>query len=129
MKVLLNFRKQFAPAVECGSKRQTVRAHRKDGRRPMVGDVAVCYTGLRTKLTRKLREAPIVSVRNVTINTRDHRITIDGVTLRDCDARAFAAADGFATMEALFAFFRDTYGGDTFDGVCIAWDVSCAEDR
>jgi len=67
--------------------------------------------------------APIVSVRNVTINMRDLRVVIDGVTLRDCDARAFAAADGFTTMEALFAFFRDTYGGETFDGVCIAWSV------
>lgn len=89
----------------------------------MIGDVAVCYTGLRTKVSRKLREAPIVSVSNVTICTVNLRIVIDGVTLRDRDARAFAAADGFATLEALFAFFRDTYGAGTFDGVCIGWSV------
>lgn len=33
----LNFKKQFAPAVEAGTKRQTIRAPRKDGRKPSPG--------------------------------------------------------------------------------------------
>ena len=45
---VLNFKRQFAAAVETGAKRQTIRANRKDNKRPQVGDVACCYTGLRT---------------------------------------------------------------------------------
>jgi len=50
----LNFHKQFAPAVEDGSKRQTIRALRKHPIRS--GDHLYHYTGMVTKACRKLRE-------------------------------------------------------------------------
>lgn len=37
---VFGFKKQFAPAVEQMLKRQTIRANRKDGKRPVPGDKA-----------------------------------------------------------------------------------------
>ena len=51
---LLGFKKQFAPLVEEGQKRQTIRAKRRDGRNPHAGETLFLYTGLRTKSCRKL---------------------------------------------------------------------------
>ena len=52
---ILNYRKEFAPLVESGEKRLTIRAMRK---RPFKsGDRLFHYTGLRTKACRKLLES------------------------------------------------------------------------
>lgn len=52
----LNYQKRFAPLVESGKKKHTIRACRKDGRDPRPGEVLYQYTGMRTKGCRKLRE-------------------------------------------------------------------------
>ncbi len=50
----LNFQSQFAPLVESGKKRQTIRAYRKDGRDPTPGCKLYLFTGMRTKSCRRL---------------------------------------------------------------------------
>ena len=50
----LNFRAEFADAVERGEKCQTIRAYRKDGRNPKPGDTLHLYTGMRTRACRRL---------------------------------------------------------------------------
>ena len=46
----LNFQKQFAPLVESGEKRQTIRAHRKDKRLPAKpGDIIALHFPGRNK--------------------------------------------------------------------------------
>lgn len=50
----LNFKAQFAPLVESGAKRRTIRAFRKDKRDPKQGDTLYLYTGLRTKYAKPI---------------------------------------------------------------------------
>ena len=49
-----SFNKQFVPMILDGSKRQTIRARRKNPAK--VGDILYLYSGLRTKSCKKLRE-------------------------------------------------------------------------
>ncbi len=62
-----NFRAQFAEDVESGRKTQTIRAERKDGRRPKVGDTLKLYTGMRTKACRLLAVGRCTAVVPITI--------------------------------------------------------------
>ena len=50
----LNFQAQFAPLVESGAKRTTIRALRRDGRNPKRGDPLYMFTGQRTRSCRRL---------------------------------------------------------------------------
>lgn len=63
----INFKKQFAPAVESGEKRQTIRARRQDGRDPVAGQTLYLYTGIRTKGCRKLGEVTCKETQQITI--------------------------------------------------------------
>jgi hypothetical protein len=49
-----NFQKQFVPYVKDYSKPHTVRAYRKDGRLPKIGELVHLYTGMRTNQCEKL---------------------------------------------------------------------------
>jgi hypothetical protein len=121
---LLNFKKQFAPAVEDGSKRQTIRQHRKDGRRIQPGDVLKLYTGLRTGGARLLRAASAQRVQSVRLLVSDQALIIDGRLLEAGEKVAFAQADGFPSFTAMVEFFRDQYQLDTFEGFCVQWSAS-----
>ncbi|WP_426994478.1 hypothetical protein [Methylomonas sp. CM2] len=116
---VFGFNKAFAGAVASGAKRQTIRAERNDGRRPVVGQVARCYTGLRTAGCRHLLDAPIVRVADVVIGHR--YIEVDGVALSESVWPAFARADGFADVDALFKFFEVGHGGGFFRGYLAMW--------
>jgi hypothetical protein len=51
--VAYNFKPQFAPLVEAGTKLQTIRAERRS-RHAAPGEAIQLYTGMRTKACRKL---------------------------------------------------------------------------
>lgn len=122
MKFLLNFKRQFATDVESGKKHQTVRATRKDRKIPSVGDIACCYTGLRTRASRLLRESPIISVRRVRIcHEFDGQLVVDGELLTHEARTAFARADGFDHWGAMLQFFADNHGRHDFEGFCVEW--------
>ena len=115
---LLNFKKQFASAVQNGCKRQTIRAKRTDGLNPRVGQTLYLYVGTRTKSCRKLGTAICKSVQQITID--EHGINIDGKWLLPGAANFFAVADGFEDFYELKCFFNREHGLP-FEGLLYKW--------
>lgn len=116
---LLNFKKQFANAVESGIKRQTIRTPRKHEIK--TGDTLYLYTGLRTSSTRKLRTAKCSSVQII-------RIAPDGISFSGdeiCELSKmdkFAQADGFNNYSEMLAWFEEQHGLP-FVGILIKWEA------
>jgi hypothetical protein len=148
---LLGFELRFADAIENGvaaagrragphpevrPKRQTIRAHRADGRDPKPGDTLYLYTGLRTKAVRKLGEVRCRRVERLRIapgRTRDKRASSDrgftcsvaqpgtrAVPLDPAQLRRLARADGFDSVDEFVAFFESRHGLP-FEGYLIRW--------
>ena len=136
----LNFQKRFAPKVESGDKLQTIRAYRKDGRDPKVGQWLYFFAGQRTKKCRRLGKAICTSVQPVVLDAWP--TIVDGpddgdvhgerplhprfnigldwiVSLRRCNS--LARRDGFADADEMCAFFAKTHGLP-FGGLLIRWD-------
>jgi len=132
----LNFQKRFAPLVESGEKRQTIRAYRKDGRDPKPGDTLYLYTGMRTKKCRKLGEAECKSARRIQLldiesGERPLTVTLDSregwqdrpvaaYVLNPFQRSDVAERDGFADASEMFAWFEKTHGLP-FEGLLIRW--------
>lgn len=114
----LNFKKQFAPLIESGEKRCTIRTLRKDGRKPKVGDILYLYIGMRTKNCRKLKEAVCISSNPIIIDI-DH-LEIDGIELHSFSKMKIAFKDGFDTYDDFIAFFQKHHGLP-FHGYLIKW--------
>ncbi len=119
-----NFQARFAPAVESGAKRQTVRAPRKA--RPRVGQTARLFTGLRTPAARCLGRHEITDVRDVKVED-DGTIWLERPEWGDGlfplvvgTGDTFAQADGFASADELVGWIRDTHGLP-FAGVVTYW--------
>lgn len=106
---LFNFKKQFAPLVESGQKRQTVRANRKDGRLPRVGDTAKCFTGLRTRGARLLIAAPVIEVSRVLIDFKECTLATDRGRLGMKESQEFARDDGFRSFGDMLEWFRSNH--------------------
>jgi hypothetical protein len=120
---LFNFLRQFAPDVESGKKRQTIRATRADGRVPRIGDKVKLYTGLRTGHTRLLLESTVEECFQVQITlTRPRGIVANGVKLAPHEANAFAQRDGFPSSHEFYEYFKKSgCPEDFFEGFCIVW--------
>ncbi len=117
---LLGFKKQFAPLVENGTKRQTIRAKRRDGKDPRVGETLYLYTGLRTKKCRKLGEEICKSVEEIMID--HHGINVAGKWLSVSERDALAQADGFPSYKEMKEFFEKVHGlEDEFSKLLIKW--------
>jgi hypothetical protein len=123
----LNFKKEFAEAVEYGWKRQTIRAPRKDGRpHAKVGETIKLYTGMRTKSCRLLAEATVTRILTVKINATE--MWLNGrrlqATIHSRDDpitdNEFAAADGFEGFAEMADWFSDVHGLP-FEGIVIYW--------
>lgn len=115
---LLGFKKQFAPLIESGAKRQTIRAKRKDGKNPHIGERLHLYTGLRTKSCRKLGEATCINVQEIAIFAAG--IVLSGVWLSTNDQECLARADGFDDFGKMSDFFEKEHGLP-FWGLLIEW--------
>ena len=123
---LLGFQKQFAPLVESGEKRQTIRAYRKDGRDPKPGQTLYLYTGLRTPLARKLGEARCSSTQPIEIYSDGAVWARDGTDHETI--RSLAKADGFAGTREMLDWFEKTHGLP-FEGLLIRWgDITPPDD-
>lgn len=120
----LNFKKQFAEAVESGKKTQTIRK----GDRIKTGDDLYLYTGMRTKQCRLLHGPVKCLVGAIRITEdgvtvfRKHRGEDEARALTDKETLVMAKADGFDTVEEFMAFFRDNHGFP-FSGQIIFWEV------
>ena len=120
---VFNFKRQFAQAVQEGTKRQTIRQNRVDGKLPVRGDIACCYTGLRTSNTQLLRESLITSVLSVRIEcVGSGELFINGAPLTGHERTAFAQADGFKDWPSMLDFFKSQYMQDEFYGFCVTWE-------
>lgn len=125
----LNFQERFAPSVESGEKRQTIRKHRK---RPfVVGDTLIFYTGQRTPRCRKLADAVAVSA--VDIEIRPHEVEVDNggwleTFVAPDDLDTFARADGFTDWEEMVSWFEQNHGLP-FNGQLIRWQLVPQEVR
>lgn len=108
-------------------KRQTVRANRKNGRIPVPGDIAKCYTGLRTNAARLLMSAPVIEVSRVIIDFKEHTIALNSGRLAMKEAQEFARADGFQSLGDMLEWFRQNHKEDAsfdpylFEGFVTKW--------
>jgi hypothetical protein len=123
--VAYNFQKQFAPAVETGEKRQTIRPEGKR-RHARKGDKLQLYVGMRTKGCRKLRDAVCHDACAIRIE-RNAIWTFGPQEYHTQPALdEWAKADGFEDWPAMRDWFDRTHGLP-FSGVLIRWLVPPAE--
>ena len=118
-----NFQKQFAPLVESGEKRQTIRAKGKRTH-AQPGAALQLYTGMRTKVCRKLVNPDPVCTEVLDVYMYEAGgecfMQVGGKVTFAHEVAEIARADGFATREEFFQFFRTTHGMP-FHGVLIKW--------
>lgn len=130
--MLLNFKPQFVPFVEDGSKTHSIRALRKDGKVPRAGETCHCYTGLRRKGARLLGRWPCVKVGDFIVfkDGLRRRVFIDEVELTFDEKNALAWRDGFRPEQgqgfafAAMSIFWDKTHRLPFDGKIIHWDFA-----
>lgn len=118
---VLNFKKQFAPMVESGAKRQTIRGCRADGRNPRVGQVLYLYTGMRTQYCRKLGEGICRQSWPVYMDAQDDGridVFVCGDVLKPDEVEQLARDDGFSEVDDFFKFFDNRM---PFKGYLIKW--------
>jgi hypothetical protein len=120
----LNFKKQFAPLVKAGVKRQTIRAFRS---RPFrKSDYLYLYTGMRTKTCEKLGETVAQVVSEITIT--EENVKINGEILSQDTLTMLALADGFDSVDEFYDFFRLSHGLP-FHGQLIQWNYVMANSK
>lgn len=113
----LNYKREFADAVESGKKRQTIRAWRA---RPFrIGDMLSHYVDQRQPTARLLlhvecRMAIPIDVWPVMCSFGGHDIIGE-------EAESFAKADGFESFDELAEWLRKSSGGLPFHGQLIMW--------
>ena len=122
-----NFKQQFAPLVESGQKRQTIRQTAKNATR---GAKAYLYTGQRTAHCRKIGEGKITDVLPIEIGRNACSEPYAVVT--ECNGRStrlvhndldsLAKDDGFANGEEMAEWFNNQYGLP-FKGYIHKWDL------
>ena len=116
--MLLNFQRRFVAKIRRKETRHTIRAKR--ARRPRVGEICHCYTGLRQKGARLLGRWPCVKVQDIEIHWYPgFWIVIDGEKLSRDECEALARSDGFKTFIDMMRFWEDRL---PFSGYIIHWD-------
>lgn len=122
-----NFKLRFADQIRKKKKRQTIRAERKDGRRPRVGQIAYCFIGMRTRFCERLGDFPINEVSGIEINPDafcqliiTNNVGQNKYFHNPKTMDEFARADGFKNWNEFIEFFRYEHGFP-FKGVLIKW--------
>jgi len=116
----LNYQARFAPLVESGQKRQTIRAMRK---RPFVaGDTLYHYTGMRTKACRKLLESVCHDAVVIEMGGAPNQewVMLNRIYLDADDIFLIARADGFQCGVDMLDWFRKVHGFP-FKGQLVRW--------
>jgi hypothetical protein len=127
----LNFKAQFAPLVESGQKRQTIRRAGRS-KPPTVGEELQLYTGQRTKQCRLLGTGICIHVQPCVIKPEAKKVLFSGEYSWDWrEAQSneiyyLAHADGFVSTKDFFNFFAESnreHGVDKFVGNIIKWEL------
>jgi hypothetical protein len=109
MNISLSFKKEFAPLVESGKKRQTIRM--RSTRQAYPYDILHLFTGMRTKQCRKLSDVKCLMTADIEIDTRRHLIiSNEGQVFAQKFSLEIARLDGFNDLSSFFQFFREQYG-------------------
>lgn len=126
---IYNFKKQFAAAIRSGAKAQTIRANGKR-KPPKVGELAYCYTGLRTRDVCRLGAFTIARVTQISISANGRHVSVPRCStwaqLNEEEIDQLAKADGFESADDFFAFIAKEYGG-TLSGFLIEWSPETAQ--
>jgi len=117
---LWNFSKEMSPKVRSGEKKQTIRAKRKDGRDPKVGQKQKLYEGLRTRKSRLIKTVVILNRTPIIIDLTNKTVHVNGVNLLHRHIRKLAHNDGFGNVEDFFTFFGKN-NVHIFDGYIYKW--------
>jgi len=112
----LNYKAEFAPKVEDGTKRSTIRPRRKNPIKK--GDTLYHYTGMRTKKCRKLLENKCTSVSRIEIF--NSIVAVNCCRLHHAAVYRLARKEGFKCVKDFRDFFRNQYGLP-FVGAWIQW--------
>ena len=120
-----NFQAQFAPLIECGWKRQTVRKIRKvKGANAVPGGPLSLYTGQRTKDCRLLMVTKCDLVYAISLAKAYISTTLHGEDTRVFEyheAEVFALREGFhGGASEMFEWFEKAHGLP-FEGILIKW--------
>ena len=115
-----NFKHRFEKQIVSGSKKQTIRNKRKDGRDCKVGDLCFLFVGMRTRLCRRIGVKRCISRATIFINVHG-TIFVDGKMVEIFERHDFAKADGFTCWEEFMEFFKTTHGLP-FHGFLFVWE-------
>ena len=118
-----NFKPQFEDPIMADLKRHTIRAKRKDGRRPKPGEVLSLYVGMRRKgLCRLLKRRHCVKVQEIEIHWYPgFWIVIDCEKLSRDENENLARSDGFSSFAKMMKFWQDE-NNLPFTGLLIHWE-------
>ncbi len=115
-----NFKPQFEAPIMADDKRHTIRARRKDGRRPKPGEVLSLYLGMRTRNCRLMKRRRCVKVQNVDIFLSPYGlVSIDNCLLIGDERELFARSDGFDNFGSMLDFWQCRL---PFHGDLIHWE-------
>jgi len=121
-----NFKSFLVPSILNGEKIQTIRKSRQ--RPTKAGDALYLYTGMRTKVCKKIMDAICISVESIVIDEKTD-IYLGGRCLYESAKESFAWRDGFRPLGYCFSnmleFFQKTYGLP-FKGELIKWSPNKA---
>lgn len=112
----------FPDKVASGEKRTSIRASRKRGEFK-VGKPIYHYVGLRHKGARKILDAICETVQKIEIS-KNFKVLVDGVFLKNFEIENLAIVDGFENSEAFFNYFtlgRRKKLRKDFQGNLISW--------
>ncbi len=119
-----NFKSRFAPKVESGEKRQTIRKRRKVGNAVPEKPIQL-YVGQRTKACRKLvdpdPECKSVHPIKITRHFAFGAVFVDGKKLTYLETFNLTRDDGFSSTVDFFHFFVPDPGDVFDDAVLIKW--------
>lgn len=122
--VAYSFQRRFAPRIEDGTKRHTIRADRR--RHARSGEALQLYVGMRTKSCRKIIPDPVcASAERIRLAFDKtgliYSVIVDLQPVENLDS--FAVADGFGCIADMSKFWADQHGEDLveFVGVLISW--------
>ena len=123
--VAYSFQARFEEAVRRGAKDQTIRKHRRPpARHARVGEEIALWTGLRTPQARLLGRATCTGLYPISLRfglgTVAH-VRIGAKQLMGEQLDDFARQDGFRDAREMSAWFGETHGSLSFDGVLVMW--------
>lgn len=122
-----NFKSQFVEPIRDGTKHHTIRADRKDGRVPAIGELLALYCGMRTKGCFKILDEnpPCTRVQRISIRLKTmpecqliYVVLDDGELLDSSEAEQLARCDGFPDFKTMMKFWE---GRLPFTGNIIHW--------